>query len=81
MQHVAMQISEKDRLFGELAQMVHLAEISQVVGPGKHAVLLPDQAGWHLSDRVQMPVNITLPPLPPKYPELNPVEKVWTWDR
>src|SRR5947209_13556772 len=29
---------------------LHLAEISQMVTPGAHAVLLLDQAGWHLSD-------------------------------
>jgi len=28
---------------------LHLAEISQMVTPGAHAVLLLDQAGWHLS--------------------------------
>jgi hypothetical protein len=28
---------------------LHLAEISQAVAPGAHAVVLLDQAGWHLS--------------------------------
>jgi len=28
---------------------LHLAEIATEIAPGKHAVLLLDQAGWHLS--------------------------------
>src|SRR5438045_4378435 len=50
---------------------LHLAEISQIVTPGAHAVLLLDQAGCHLSDKLDIPDNITLKPLPPKSPELN----------
>jgi transposase len=53
---------------------LHLAEIAQAVAPGAHAVLLLDQAGWHLSDKLVVPPNITLLPLPPKCPELNPAE-------
>jgi transposase len=36
---------------------------------------LVDQAGWHLSARLLVPANITIIALPPKCPELNPVEK------
>ncbi len=36
-----------------------------------------DQAGWHTSDRLTVPGNITIVPLPAKCPELNPVENVW----
>jgi hypothetical protein len=57
------------------AMALHLAEISRTVTPGAHAVLLLDQAGRHLSDELDIPDNITLMPLPPKSPELNPVEK------
>ena len=60
---------------------LHLAEISQAVKPGAHAVLLLDQAGWHLSDKLTIPDNITLMPLPPKSPELNPVENIWQYMR
>jgi hypothetical protein len=31
------------------AMNLHLAEISEALGTAKHAVLLLDQAGWHLS--------------------------------
>ena len=47
------------------AMTLHLAEVSAAVAPGAHAVLLLDQAGWHLSDRLEVPSNITLIPLPP----------------
>ncbi len=35
-----------------------------------------DQAGWHMSGKLDIPANITLLPLPPKCSELNPVENV-----
>ncbi len=60
---------------------MHLAEISQAVAPGAHAVVLLDQAGWHQSRRLLVPANITLMPLPAKAPELNPVENVWQFLR
>ncbi|GIX11441.1 MAG: hypothetical protein KatS3mg116_3151 [Elioraea sp.] len=44
---------------------LQLAEISTMVSPGKHALLLLDQAGWHLSGDLAVPDNITLLPLPP----------------
>ena len=61
--------------------VLHLAEISRTVTPGAHAVLLLDQAGWHLSAKIEIPANITLMPLPPKAPELNPVENLWQFIR
>jgi putative transposase len=60
---------------------LHLAEIAKAVAPSSHAVLLVDQAGWHLSTRLVVPANITIIPLPPKCPELNPVENVWQFLR
>ena len=48
---------------------LHLAEISGMVAPGRHALLLPGQAGWHLSHHLFVPENVTLLPLPPKCPE------------
>ena len=59
------------------AMSLHLAEIASQVAPGAHAVALLDQAGWHTSQALTVPANITLLPLPPKCPELNPVENVW----
>ncbi len=48
------------------AMNLHLAEIAAEVAPGAHAVLLLDQAGWHLSHRLVVPPNITLLALPSK---------------
>ena len=59
------------------AMQEHLAEISQAVDPGAHAVLILDQAGWHVTPKLKVPENITLMFLPPRSPELNPVENVW----
>ncbi len=64
--------------FADTAAMnAHLAEISAGVAPGAHALLGVDGAGWHASAALKVPDNITLLPLPPYSPELNPVENVW----
>ncbi len=60
---------------------LHLKEISLAVAPGAHAVLIVDQAGWHTSTKLDVPANITLLPLPPRSPELNPVENIWQFMR
>jgi transposase len=60
---------------------LHLAEIAATVAPAAHAILLVDQAGWHLSTRLLVPANITIILLPPKCPELNPVKNVWQFMR
>src|ERR1700730_6121937 len=58
------------------AMALHLEEISIAVAPGAHAILLLDQAGWHVSKKLPIPDNITLLPFPPKSPELNPGENI-----
>jgi hypothetical protein len=63
------------------AMNLHLAEIAQAIEPGAHAVLLVDQAGWHLSHRLIVPPNMSIVPMPPKCPELNPVENIWQYMR
>ena len=60
----------------------HLKEISTQVAPGAHAALVCDGAGWHqMGETLQVPDNITLIPLPPYAPELNPMENVWEYLR
>ena len=54
-----------------------LARFAQELAPGVHAVLLLDRAGWHVARGLSVPANVTLLPLPPYSPELNPVERVW----
>jgi len=63
------------------AMNYHLAEISKAVTPNAHAVLVVDQAAWHTSQKLAVPFNITIVPLPPRSPELNPVENVWQFMR
>lgn len=40
-----------------------------------------DQAGWHMPNHLAVPETITIVPLPPKSPELNPVEDLWKFIR
>ena len=66
--------------FGQAMQW-HLDELSALVTPGAHAVLIIDRAGWHTTGRLEIPSNITLMFLPPRAPELNPVENIWQFMR
>ena len=66
----------------------HLREISSQVGTAAHALLVltpaPAEAGgagWHDSQALAIPDNITLLALPPYSPELNPVERIWHYLR
>jgi len=60
----------------------HLKEISTQVAPRAHAVLICDGAGWHQTGGdLKLPDNMTLLPLPPYAPELNPMENVWEYLR
>ena len=61
------------------AMQEHL--VSNAVDPGAHAVLILDQAGWHVTPKLKVPDNITLMFLPPRSPELNPVENLWQFMR
>ena len=63
------------------AMQWHLDEISSQMTPGAHAVLILDQAGWRTTGKLVIPSNITLLPLPPRSPELNPVENIWQFIR
>ena len=64
------------------AMNLHLAEISAKVMPGAHAVITLDGAGWHQTGgKLNLPDNISLLPLPPYSPELNPVENIWQFLR
>ena len=57
------------------AMGVFLAELSRAIPAGSHAGLVLDGAGWHVSEELVVPANLTLIHLPPYSPELNPVEK------
>jgi len=63
------------------AMDVFLAELSRAIPAATHAALVLDRAGWHVSEDLTVPANLTLVPLPPYSPELNPVERVWEYLR
>ena len=52
---------------------------SNTIADDEHAVMVLDQAGWHGSKQLEVPANVTLVPLPPRSPELNPVERIWLY--
>ncbi len=58
-----------------------LAEFGPSLPDDVHAVLVLDRAGWHGARALAVPANVTLVPLPPYAPELNPVERVWLYLR
>mgnify|MGYP001575140900 CR=1 FL=1 len=63
------------------AMNMHLKEISRHVARDAHAVLIIDGAGWHISDSLVVPENITLLRLPSYSPELNAQENIWQYLR
>jgi hypothetical protein len=55
---------------------LQLIGISLAFAPGTHALLLMDQAGWHMAGKLEVPANTSIVALPAKCPELNPVENI-----
>jgi DDE superfamily endonuclease len=62
-----------------LAMQEFLDRFATTIADDEHAVMVLDQAGWHGANDLVVPPNITLVPLPPYSPELNPVERVWEY--
>lgn len=62
-----------------IAMQTYIDQLSKHVKVGKHIALVIDNAGWHTSKQLKIPENITLIPLPPYSPELNPAEQIWEW--
>lgn len=56
-----------------------LRMVSEHVPADVQVVLVLDNAGWHVAKDLQVPPNISLLPLPPYSPELNPIERLWCW--
>jgi len=55
---------------------IFLAELARR-HPDEDILLVLDGAGWHRAKDLVVPANISLLPLPPYSPELNPVEHIW----
>jgi hypothetical protein len=49
--------------------------------PDEHCVMVLDGAGWHKANDLAIPSNMTLIPLPPYSPDLNPAEHIWEYIR
>jgi transposase len=60
---------------------VFLRQFAAETNPAVHVVLIWDQAGFHCAGDLQVPPNMTILPLPPYSPELNPVENLWHYLR
>ena len=58
-----------------------LEQFSREWPAGVHAVLIWDGAGYHTSQGLVVPPNVSLIQLPPYSPELNPVENLWHYLR
>lgn len=50
----------------------------QGVSARKRILLVLDQAGWHISEQIQVPEGLSLISLPPYSPELQPAEHLWS---
>ena len=58
---------------------VYLDTFAETLKADEHAVMVLDQAGWHGASGLKVPANVTLISLPPRSPELNPVERLWLY--
>jgi hypothetical protein len=61
------------------AMQEFLDRFAATLGEDEHVAMILDQAGWHGSNSLSVPANITLISLPAYSPELNPVERVWLY--
>ena len=61
------------------AMQLFLDRFAATIAEDEHVAMVLDQAGWHGAKALVVPKNITLVPLPPYSPELNPVERVWLY--
>lgn len=58
-----------------------LDQFATTLPAGTHVALIWDNAGYHLAKTLRVPRSITVVPLPPYSPELNPVENLWHYLR
>ena len=62
-----------------MAMTLLLEEVAAQLPAGTHAVMLIDNAGWHIANELRVPPNISLLHLPPYSPDLNPVRGTAPW--
>jgi hypothetical protein len=66
---------------GTRAMQVFLDRFAATLADDEHAVMVLDGAGWHGANALVVPESVTLVPLPPYSPQLNPMERVWLYLR
>ncbi len=64
-----------------VAMAIFLEGVAGALPAHVHAVMALDQADRHGSKKLTVPNNVSLAPLPPYSPELNPAERVWLFLR
>jgi transposase len=62
---------------GSEFMQLFLNSFAKTLGRKVNALLVLDNASWHTSQRLVVPSNITLHPLPPYAPDLHPIENLW----
>ena len=60
---------------------IFLEQFTREIPDDVHVVMVWDQAGFHTGNALKVPENITIVPLPPYSPELNPMENLWHYLR
>ena len=55
---------------------IFLRELSAAY-PNDYILLPMDKAAWHTSKTLEIPDNIRLFYIPPRTPEMNPIEQIW----
>jgi len=60
---------------------IFLEQFAREIPGDVHVVMVWDQAGFHTGNELKVPQNITIVPLPPYSPELNPMENLWHYLR
>jgi transposase len=58
-----------------------LEMVSREVAARDFVIMIMDQAGWHKAKALRVPDNIVILFLPPKSPEINPIERLWHFMR
>jgi len=54
---------------------------AELAFPEYRILMAMDSAGWHTTHSLIIPSNISILPLPPYSPELNPTEHIWDYIR
>jgi hypothetical protein len=67
--------------FCNTSAMNALLNETSIAFPGYRIVMIMDAAGWHTTNNLVIPRNISILPLPPYSPELNPAEHIWDYIR